>query len=117
MYRDHAAICRTLGRIDDTIFEIKSGKRTSVSFLNEFVCSLEVLLRAHIDEEDNILFPAVDTSLCAETHAQLLEKFRLILFRDDGKAIQQSLGLARALCEQQSSLKVRYAELGFEESC
>lgn len=101
MLHEHEQGRAFVGRMADSITEAASGDSGALSQFAEAADGYVQLLRAHIQKEDNVLFPLADNLLTEDDQRQLSDAFEKVETEHMGEGEHEKyLEIARALAEQ-----------------
>ena len=87
-------------RMEQALQKIESGDRAALPEFARSAREFIALLEAHIEKENQVLFPMADQSLPASVHDQLLKDFQQIEQQAGGDRHAKYYQQARELCEK-----------------
>jgi hemerythrin-like domain-containing protein len=101
LIREHEEGRRLVKEIADAVARLDAGQAEAVADIAEHVIAYVDLMKAHIDKEDNILFPLAERVLRAEDRQSLLAAFQKIETEELGEGVHEKYHqLAHELAEK-----------------
>lgn len=89
MLHEHQLGRNLIKEAENALQDYQSGKKEAVGVLSQALLKYVELLRAHIDKENNVLFPMSDNILTPDDQKYLEESFRSIEEHDVGAGVHE----------------------------
>ncbi len=86
---EHQEGRRRLRAVAEALPQARQGEAAAVASVGENLLAYAALLRAHIDHEDNVLFPMAEKILSAEDERALAEAFEKVEAEEIGEGVHE----------------------------